>query len=197
MMAMGGMVRRMSRSASDNSDRDRFQSLLSMVQRIEEIIDEVDAFAAMPVPRKELARVDILIDDALGEMGASLLDHMPLPTLSINTSQVSIPLHADLFRKSLSLIFKEILWSTASGTGFNIWLRDSGNDLEIIIGDGIEDAGFCEIFEPELHEKSWALGLLLNIARKIISDQGGRLFVVPESRTPLPILIKMPIRPQE
>jgi hypothetical protein len=103
-----------------------------------------------------------------------------------------VPLDPDLFRKALSIIFKELLLSVPQGSDLKIAIRDFGSELDILIGEIDKDRRFCELFDPELQRKPWSLGLYLNIAHKIISDHGGKLLLDPQGPSAFPVIIRMP-----
>jgi hypothetical protein len=103
-----------------------------------------------------------------------------------------IPLDTDLFKKALSMIFKEILVSSPQGAECKISLQDCGNELEILMGKADKERHFCELFDPALEKKPFSLGLFLNIANKIVADHGGKLLLDPKGYAAFPILIKIP-----
>jgi nitrogen-specific signal transduction histidine kinase len=90
------------------------------------------------------------------------------------------------------MIFQEIILGIPQGSEFKIYIQDSGNELEILIGEVGENRHLFETFDPELRGKPWSLGLFLNIAHKIISDHGGKLLLDSEGHTAFPVLVTIP-----
>ena len=192
LMAIGGLVRRIAQSRSESSASAKFQAITSLVERVETVLKEVDDFVKSPPHHKKLQRVDYLIEEVIESHNWESLKNGLRPLLCVNTQHVMIPLDPDLFKKALSMIFKEILLSIPQGSEFKIFMRHCGNDLEIIIGEIGKDRRLCEPFDPELESKPWSLGLFLNIAHKIVSDHGGKLLLDPEGHSAFPILIRIP-----
>ena len=110
----------------------------------------------------------------------------------INAAHLMIPVDSELLKKALSLIIREILPSLSQGSELKITLEDSANELAIQFGEMVEDSRFCDLVDPELERKPWSLGLFLNLAGKLISDQGGRLLVDVQGHSPLPLVVKIP-----
>ena len=140
----------------------------------------------------KLERIDYLIHEVIKDHNWEWLKNGDPPPLSISTSQVLVPLDADLFKKALSLIFKEIALNVPQEVKFGILLQDFFNELEIVIGDIGENRASYEPFDPELQGKPWSLGLFLNMAHIIISNHGGKLLLDHESQSAFPIVIRMP-----
>lgn len=103
-----------------------------------------------------------------------------------------VPLDANLIRKALSMIFKEIIFCIPPGSDINIYINESGNEIEVILGEVDKNRCLCKPFDPEIRNKPWSLGLFLNIAHKILSDHGGRLLLDPMAHSAFPIVIKLP-----
>jgi pSer/pThr/pTyr-binding forkhead associated (FHA) protein len=192
LMAIGGLVRRIARSGSESPDSAKMQAIVTLVGRVEMVLKEVDRFVNLPPPEKKLERIDCMIQEVIESHRLELLKKGLRPLVSINTPHVMIPVDSDLFKKALSMIFKELFLSIPQGSEFKIFIQHSGNDLEILMGEVDKNRPFCELFDPELQSKPWSLGLFLNIAHKIISDHGGKVLLDPKAHSPLPILVTMP-----
>lgn len=90
------------------------------------------------------------------------------------------------------MILNELLFDAPQGSDFKIVIQDFGSDLEILMGEVDQSKRLCDPFAPELEGKPWSLGLFLNIAHKIISDHGGKLFLNPEGPSAFPMVIRIP-----
>jgi nitrogen-specific signal transduction histidine kinase len=77
-----------------------------------------------------------------------------------------------------------------------ISVESSGNDLEIAIGEVNREGGLQEIFDPDLSDRPWSLGLFLNIAHKIIADHGGKMLFQAKGQSAFPLLLRLPMRGQ-
>jgi signal transduction histidine kinase len=184
LMVIGGFVRRMTPSESESVKGNHFKAIMTSVERIEMVLKEVDNFVNLPLPQRKLVKMDRLIQEEIEKVG------LP-PLLTINTPHLMIPLDSDLFKKALSLIFKEILSSGFQASCLEIVMQDSENELEIVIGK-TESRHFCQLFDSELQWKPWSLSLYLNVAHKIISDHGGKLLLDPSAHSAFPIIIRIP-----
>jgi len=174
----------MTPSESESVKGNHFKAIMTSVERIEMVLKEVDNFVNLPLPQRKLVKMDRLIQEEIEKVG------LP-PLLTINTPHLMVPLDSDLFKKALSLIFKEILSSGFQASGLEIVMQDSENELEIVIGK-TESRHFCQLFDSELQWKPWSLSLYLNVAHKIISDHGGKLLLDPSAHSAFPIIIRIP-----
>ncbi len=191
LMVIGGFVRRIAPSELEGRKGNPFNAIMTSVERIEMVLREVDNFVNLPPPQRKLVKMDRLIQEAIEDHDLEWKKIGLRPFLSIITPQLMVPLDSDLFRKALSLIFKEILGSSFRASDFKIVLQDSDNELEILIGES-EDRQLSELFDSELPWKPWSLSLYLNVAHKIISDHGGKLLFVPSASSPFPTVIRVP-----
>ena len=192
LMAMGGLVRRLGQSESKSSGNPKFQAIMSLVERVEMILNEVDGFVKLPPVSLKLDRIDLLLEEAIDSHDWELLKDGRRPTLSVDTSHVTVPFDPNLIKKAFSMIFKEILLSIPQGSEFSITIRHSDDDVEILIGEISEIKQLCELFDQELQGKPWGSGLFLNIAHKIIADHRGKLLLDPEGNSAFPVVIKIP-----
>jgi len=192
LMVVGGLLRRMARSESGDIKDDKMQAVMSSIERIEMVLREVDTFVKIPAPRKKLEKADQLVRDAI-ELHKLECDTKCISVhIRNDTSQLMVPLDAGLFRKALSMIFREVMFSIPQGTEIGITIRDYGNDLEIVFGTVDNAISLCEMYSPELQDKPWSLSLFLNIAHKIISDHGGKLLLTTAPHLALPVLVRIP-----
>jgi GAF domain-containing protein len=189
LTSIGGLLRRLARSEPEGLS-EKLQPIITSVERVEKVLKEVDNFVKIPPPQKKLERIDHLIQEEIENHEWQQKDLHPL--LSINTSHLMIPVDSCLFKKALSMIFKEITFSVPQGTEIKIMIRDSRNEIEIVIGDVSNSERFCDPYSHELHSKPWSLSLFLNIAYKILSDHGGKLLLDPEGNSALPLIARIP-----
>lgn len=192
LMVIGGMVKRIARTGADNLQDQRFQAVLAAVERVETVLKEVDDFVKISEPRKKLERIDLIIREEIEAHSEGWLKKALRPVFSVATSRVMIPLDCDLFRKALSMVFKEVFEGAPGGTEVQMVLVDSDEGIEIRFGGIDREARLCEPSHADLHGKPWSFGLFLNIAKKIISDHGGKLLVDSRAHSAFPILVRMP-----
>ncbi len=192
LMAMGGLVRRLARSGTESPESIKYKYIMDLVVRIESIFGEVDSFVELPPPRIKLERIDHIIQEVIESYDWESVKNVLRPVISVNTPHLKLPLDSDMFKKAVSMIFDEILLNIPEQLEFKMLIQHSDNDVEIHMGDIDDCKHFRELFDAELHNKPWSLGLFLNIAHKIISDHQGKLLVDPDSQSPIPLIIKMP-----
>jgi GAF domain-containing protein len=192
LMAIGGLVRRIAKVGSEGLSIARLQAIITSVEKMETVLREMDNFVELPPPHKNLRKIDCLIQEEIENHGCEWQKNRLHPLVSIHTPHLMVPLDPDLFRKAISIIFKELLLIVPQGSDLKISIQDFGSELEILIGEIDKDRRFCELFDPELQRRPWSLGLFLNIAHKIISDHGGKLLLDPQGPSAFPVIIRMP-----
>jgi len=192
LMAIGGLVRRIAKSEPRDSNSATLQSIVSLVERVEMVLKEVDNFVRIPQPNIKLERIDYLVQEVIESQNwQSLKNNLP-PLLSVDTPNLMVPVDSDLFKKALSMIFNEILSSIPRGSEFTIFIQDIGNELELLVGELGKERRSFEPFSSGMQSKPWSLGLFLNIAHKIICDHGGKILLDPQGHAAFPILIRIP-----
>jgi pSer/pThr/pTyr-binding forkhead associated (FHA) protein len=189
LTAIGGLVRRM---AQPEADRSKVQKVVTLVERVETILTEVDTFVKLPSPTLKLERIDHLIREVIDGHTRETSPSDFRPFLAIHTSRLMIPVDGGQFKKGMSLIFNELQSSVPQGSHLAISLRDSDHELEIVIGGMERPERLCDAFAPELASKPWSLGLFLTMAHKIIADHRGKLLLDPAGHSVLPMVIRMP-----
>lgn len=192
MMVIGGMVRKILRSGAAGLKAESLRAIMDSVERVEMVVAEADAFVKIPQPRKKLERIDGIIREWIREHEHEWREKGVHPVLSVRSAGVLVPLDAGLFRKALSMVFREILFTVPEGSDIDIVLRDRGNDIEIVFGEAEPGVRLYEPFDPVMRDKPWSLGLFLNIAHKILSDHGGRLLLDPSARSAFPVVMSIP-----
>lgn len=192
LMVAGGMARRMAQQGLPDSAKTNVSAILSSVERIEAVLKEVDTFVSLKPPEKKPERIDNLIQAEIENWREHLEKCKIYPTLSINTSRLKVPLDADLIRRAISLILREVPSNIAGNAELTIAIRDSRNDIEIFIGHQGGEPLLFEALDADHGGKPSSLGLFLNLAHNIINQHGGELFLDPNSRSPFPMLIRLP-----
>jgi len=192
LMVIGGLFRRLAKSDSLCSEEGRVQMIMTAVERVEMVLKEVDDFVKLPSMERKLRKIDLLIQDSIENHQQDWQQRNLNPVMTINSSNLMVPLDAQLFAKALAMIFKEIFASVPPGSVVKIDVDDSGSDVQIAFGEVNDLESVCELFDPQLRSKPWSLGLFLNIAQKIIKDHGGRLLLSPPSSSAFPLIGRFP-----
>jgi nitrogen fixation/metabolism regulation signal transduction histidine kinase len=193
LMVIGATARRMAKSETGGEQENRFQVILSSVERVEAVLREVDHFVNIPPPQKKLERIDLLIEQEIGTHRGEWAEKGFRPSFSVKTPQVLVPLDSGLFRKALSMVFQEILFSVLKDTEFPITVQNYGNEIEILFGTPEDEGRFCDPFDPgSVEKKPWTLGLFLSMAHKIVDDHGGQMLLDSKARGPFPMIVRLP-----
>ncbi len=191
VMIIGGMVRRLEKESSD-SPKSGFQAIFKAAERVEEVLREVDHFVSLPRPEKSPVRIDELIEEEL-EATRELLEKSHIkPVLRLETSRLKVPLDGELFRKSIELVLRELPADVPGNSEVHILVRESNNCVEILIGPKDEEPLPCQDGDEQECRPS-GIGLFLNLASKIISDQDGEILPDTSGPSPFPLIIRMPI----
>jgi K+-sensing histidine kinase KdpD len=192
LTVIGGLVKKMSRSKPEISGSDTFKAIANSVERVELVLKEVDSYVKISPPQKTLHRIDQIIREEIERNNEEWQKNSLSPSLAVTTSYTMIPVDAGLFKKAISMVFREIVFCRPCGSDVKIAVRDNGNELEIVFGEIDAENRLCEPFDPEIRDKPWSLGLFLNIAHKILSDQGGRILLDPLAHSAFPIVMRLP-----
>lgn len=191
LMTIGGLVRRIERSAQDGPERARAQIITKCVERIENVLREVDNFVSYPSPQKKLDRLDLIMQEEIDKHRLQWDASCLRPMLCVETSNVMVPVDRELFKKALKMIFGEIT-DNIKGICFNITIQDYAKGIAILIGPVDGSRKMYEPHHPDLLKKPWRLSLFLNMAQKIIIGHGGKLFFDPDGEAAFPIMIRLP-----
>jgi len=191
LMGVGGLVRRIDLGA-EHPDSRKLETIITLVERLEGVLKEVDTFVELPLPEKRLERVDQLVQAVIDGHDWTFLEHSRVPQVIANTSRLMIPLDAGLFKRAVTLIFQEMASGIPKGAEFDVTIRYVGNQLEIVVGPLDDDLDLCQVFDPALKDKPWGLDLFLNIAHRIISDHGGKLLLDPRGDSAFPVVVRLP-----
>jgi GAF domain-containing protein len=192
LAALGGLVRRMTRPDQQGTTGEKMQTMLRAVERIEAVLQEVDDFARMEPPQRELVRIDLLVQEVIGDCGEELRKKQLNPEFAATSSHVLLPMDRSLMKKAIAAVFREIL---AAGKGYGpggvlpIILRDGETGVELWFGQVPEMGAFRDPFDPVFRNKPWCNSLFLNIAHKILLDHGGKLLLNAAGQGVLPLML--------
>lgn len=192
LMVLGGMVRKLARTVPEQEHGEEYDAILSSVERIEQVLTEVDDFVKIPFPDKRLHRIDQLLSDVIDECGEEFKKKDIKPCIDVDTSNVTIPLDAHLVKKAFSMVIKEMLFTHHQGKAMPIALRDHGKYVDAIFGASDPNQQFCALYEAEMVSKPWSMSLFLGVAHKIISDHGGTILLDPNAQRACPVIVRIP-----
>ncbi|MEW6518151.1 MAG: FHA domain-containing protein [Thermodesulfobacteriota bacterium] len=189
LAALGGLIRRIARTNQEGVEQQKMQTMVKSVERIEAVLQEVDGFARLSLPEKQLVRLDLLVQEVLENCQEELRRKQVSPQLAVATANVMAPVDRQLMKKALAAVCREILFGISQGSELPVRLQDGEGALEIRFGP-VQDAGsFRDPFAPVFRDKPWCNSLFLNIAHKILLDHGGKLLLNTEGRGVLPLML--------
>jgi GAF domain-containing protein len=194
MMAIGGLVQRLESTSGKGADASKIRAILAEVHRLDSVMGEVDEFVTLAHPAPADVFIDELIQEAVLEFAPEWQRIGLHPNLCVQPGHTQV-LDAALFKKALSLIFREIIRRPPRHKEFTVGLNRWENDFELVLGDIQEGRNLSEPLAVELCGKPWRSSLFVLMAHKIILDLGGKLYLSPDSRPPLPMVIRLPYRP--
>lgn len=191
LAALGGLVRRMTRPDPQGPISEKMQTILKAVERIEAVLQEVEGFARIELPERELVRIDLLVQEVIGSYLEELGKKRISPEFAVATSHLMLPVDRQLMKKAIDAVFREILSARGRNPGdmLPITLRDADNGLEICFGQLPAKGVFRDPFDPVFRDKPWCNSLFLNIAHKILLDHGGKLLLNAAGQGVLPLIL--------
>ena len=191
LAALGGLVRRMTKPDQQGPVGEKMQTILKAVERIEAVLQEVDGFARIELPEKELVRIDLLVQEVIDGSLEELRKKRITPEFAVATSHLMLPVDRQLMKKAIAAVFREILSARGGNQGgmLPIALRDAENGLELCFGQVPEKGVFRDPFDPVFRDKPWCNSLFLNIAHKILLDHGGKLLLNAAGQGVLPLML--------
>ena len=191
LVALGGLVRRIARPEQEGAGLQKMQTMVKSVERIESVLQEVDDFARISLPEKQLLRMDLLVQEVIENCREELDKKKVWPQLVVATANVMAPVDRQLMKKALAAVFKEILFGLAQGSELPIRLQDGEAALEISFGQVLAGSNFRDPFAPVFRDKPWCNSLFLNIAHKILLDHGGKLLLNTAGHGVLPLMMRI------
>ena len=189
LVILGGLIRGIGRSEQASMGKQKCQAILQSVDRIEAVLQEVDGFARIAHPEKQLVKIDSLVQEVLDSYQEKWRKKKILPLFFVETPQVMAPVDPSLLRKALAMVIKEILFGIGRGSELPVTLRDFEGGLELCFGRKDERYLFSDPFAPVFLDKPWCNSLFLNIAHKILLDHGGKLLLNTEGHGILPLVL--------
>ncbi len=192
LMIIGSMVRRIARMHPQEEMGETREALMSSVQRMEVVLQNVDDFVSIPSPLVRLQRIDRLIREEIQCCEKYWQCRSVSPRLSVRTPYVLVPVDPNLLRKAFSLVLKEILFTLPQGSALPMSINDRDNELEIFLGETRPCEHFCDLYDTELTSKPWSASLFLSAAHKILTDHGGNLLLDPQAHTAFPVIMRIP-----
>jgi len=192
LAVIGGYAKKLAESGSGSADSEAYRVFLASTERIDAVLNEVDALVNGSPLQKKPQRIDLLIQKEIEHHAKDWANTSLHPQLFVRTPQVMVSIDSEQMRQALSLVFREAMFSIPGGSNISITVQDRGTALDIVMGETDAIEGFCDLFDAALEGRPWRLSLFLNSANKRISDQGGRILLDPRAHSAFPLIIRFP-----
>ncbi|HON37167.1 MAG: FHA domain-containing protein [Desulfomonilia bacterium] len=199
LTVIGGMVRRIARMHPQQEMGETREALMSSVQRMEVVLQEMEDFVSIPSPLVRLQRIDRLVREEIQRCEKFWRCRSVSPRLTVRTPYVLVPVDPNLLRKAFSLILKEVLLTLPKGSPLPMSIDDRDNELEILMGETRSCERFCDLYDTELKSSPWSASLFLSAAHKILTDHGGTLLLDPKAHAAFPVIMRIPrsLKPED
>lgn len=184
------------------SDRTKFISkALSRLQHLENVVEDMLSFSRVGAQVHDLIVVSELLDE---------LQHAMEIHLETDGCRMYVKEHADNFllngnRDALLGVFQNIVNNAiqACGEGGIIWLETKPVDFHQGIpsvditfrdnGPGVSKENLTKIFDPFYTTRSQGTGLGLAVARAVVENHGGSIWIESSSGNGTSITIRLPV----
>jgi PAS domain S-box-containing protein len=179
LVAIGGYVRRLYKSAGDNHDHEKYyQYILKNLRRIEDIVKKVEFFAQLPKPSWKRESMSEVIEEAIKpyvqQVEGDAVD------FRITTEDVTFPMDKELVVIALSTLVENALVALSDGGEIRIRNEARDNQCRVDVSDtgsGIAPENLAYIFNPFFSTKSDGAGLDLAVLKRIMESHGGSVNV--------------------
>lgn len=183
LVVIGGFARNLQRcDAIQNEDRNHLDIIVKEVQRLEQLLAEIQDFTK-PL---RLEKEKIHLDRFLGEILALFRGFESAPRVEFSLEVRGDPVVSvdpDRLRQVILNLIKNGV-EAISGEGavqLVAWADDESFSLEVRdTGEGVEPDRLETIFEPFVTTKKGGSGLGLPLCRKIVQEHGGKLTIQSE-----------------
>ncbi|MCC5847759.1 MAG: hypothetical protein JJU29_06650 [Verrucomicrobia bacterium] len=190
----------------DPEFRDEFSRVVNReIERLNEMLEQMNGFARPGELQPTLLNAKVLLEDCLRELrGDERLSGAAQTTLKFDDPETALRFTGD--RRALSICFAHLLRNAVEAkrgaAHLEISLKELQNhagkrEVRIRIRDdgrGLPDVDADTLFSPLFTTKPKGLGLGLAIARRTITDHGGRIDIRPADRGAL-VEIFLPVDP--
>jgi signal transduction histidine kinase len=160
------------------TDGERARIIVGEADRLNRVVNDFLLYARPLPPRRLSLKLGPLLDNCLELLGGMLAERHVTLTHSFPRTEPDLRLDPDQFRQVfLNLLINAI---EAGGTTIGVTVSVSDSAVTASISDngpGIEPARLHRVFEPFHSDKAGGTGLGLAVARRIVTEHGGRLWL--------------------
>ena len=182
VVSIGGFAKRISRTISQGNQLEYFQRIEVEINRLEGIIDHVQAYATLPKPIHKRENIREIIEAFLESVSTSASQKQVVVDFEVEKPSWNPVAFIDgpLLTKALSYIFENAIEAIDGEGSIHVTLFSKHDFIGIGISDsgcGIPGENLGAIFDPFFSTKPDKVGISLATAHRIIKEQGGMIHV--------------------
>lgn len=182
---IGGLANRLLADRPEGSRDARYlRRMLSGTERLERVVEEVRAYADLPLPVRRPAETKAWLRKAVNRHRASAREHGVRLSLS-GAGNGPPPMEAEfdpeLLGRAMDILLENAIEATPEGGGIRVSLMCDKISVVIAVSDtgkGLNPADLPYIFDPFFTTKADAVGMSLAIAKRIAVEHQGDLSAV-------------------
>lgn len=184
VMSIGGLsLRLLSQCGQEGQQAQYLERIVSSSRRLEEIVEQVEAYASLPAPRPEpLALLPWLQGLAQAYQARAQAQGVAFQGLEAPPELAGLTASADpkLLERLMRVLLDNALEAMPQGGGLRLELARQDDPAEALIsvtdsGKGIAPEDLPFIFDPFFTTKAAGVGMNLAMAKRIADEHGARL----------------------
>lgn len=166
------------------------KTLINQIETLKNIASEFSSFARMPGIKMETIKLRSIIDDAINLF---MEEHVKI-TLDLPQEISEIKGDVQQLRRALINLIRNSIQANATEIIFKLTRRDKKLVLDIIDnGSGIPDEIVDKIFNANFTTKELGMGVGLTLAKRLMENLEGRIFVKNTSSSGTTITLEFPV----
>ncbi|MCB2227647.1 MAG: PAS domain-containing protein [Desulfarculaceae bacterium] len=182
---IGGLATRLLSDKSEGSRDARYlKRMLAGTERLERVVEEVRAYADLPLPVRRPVEVRAWLRKAVNRHRDSAKKHgvsLSLSGAGNNPAPMEAEIDADLLGRVMDILLENAIEATPRDGSIKVGLMCDEISVVITVSDtgkGLNPADLPYIFDPFFTTKAEAVGMSLAIAKRIAVEHQGDLSVV-------------------
>lgn len=166
------------------------RTLINQIETLKNIASEFSSFARMPGMKMETIKLRSIIDDAVDLF---IEEHVKI-SLDLPEDITEIKGDVQQLRRALINLVRNSIQANATEIIFKLTRRDKKLVLDVIDnGSGIPKEIVDKIFNPNFTTKELGMGVGLTLAKRLMENLEGKIFVKNTSSSGTTITLEFPI----
>lgn len=179
IMIIGGFARRVQKQLPPSAPaHDFLKIILAEVERLGQMVREIEAFAKLPEPNIKPANLTELVEQVISENEADLRQQEIQVRRQFPPDLPPIPVDGKLLRQALEHLIANAKEAMPQGGWLAVALALESNQVRISLNDtgsGIAPEDLPYLFDPFFSTKPSAMGMGLTTVHQIVSDHHGEI----------------------